>query len=278
VDDDTRRVRSAAFAAVADVYERTRPGYPDPAVEWLLGTEPQRVLELGAGTGKLTRSLVARGHIVVATDPSAPMLAELTRTGLPVRTTVARAEHLPFAGQSFDAVVVAQAFHWFDPAAALPEIARVLRPRGTLAVVWNLRDGSVPWVRRLTELLRDSENDATGRMYGSSDEPASMGVVEASPLFGEVESTRHRFWQQLDLAGLLGLVQSRSGVALLGGEERRELVRKVEALYAEYGRDRQGMRLPYVTHSFRTTAAPPPPPPPAPPGGTDDDDLLFDFR
>jgi ubiquinone/menaquinone biosynthesis C-methylase UbiE len=258
VDDDTRRVRSAAFSAVADVYERTRPGYPDPAVDWLLGTEPKRVLELGAGTGKLTRSLVARGHTVVATDPSAPMLAELTRAGLPVRTTVAGAEHLPFAAQSFDAVVVAQAFHWFDLASALPEIARVLRPRGTLAVVWNLRDGSVPWVRRLTELLRNSENDATGRMYGSSDEPASMSVVEASPLFREVES--------------------RSGVALLGGDERRELIRKVEALYAEYGRDRQGMRLPYVTHSFRTAAAPPPAPPPEPSGGTDDDALLFDFR
>ena len=278
MDDDTRRVRSAAFSAVADVYERTRPGYPDPAVEWLLGIEPKRVLELGAGTGKLTRSLVARGHTVVATDPSAPMLAELTRAGLPVRTTVAGAEHLPFAAQSFDAVVVSQAFHWFDLASALPEIARVLRPRGTLAVVWNLRDGSVPWVRRLTELLRNSENDATGRMYGSSDEPASVSVVEASPLFGEVESTRHRFWQQLDLAGLVGLVESRSGVALLGGDERRELIRKVEALYAEYGRDRQGMRLPYVTHSFRTTAAPPAAPPPEPPGGTDDDALLFDFR
>jgi ubiquinone/menaquinone biosynthesis C-methylase UbiE len=274
VDDDTRRVRSAAFSAVADVYERTRPSYPDPAVDWLLGSEPRRVLELGAGTGKLTRSLVTRGHTVVATDPSPQMLAELARAGLHVETTVCGAEQLPFAAQSFDAVVVAQAFHWFDQDAALPEIARVLRPRGTLAVVWNLRDGSVPWVRRLTALLRGSATGPTD----DSVEPTAMSSVEESPLFGEVEFTRHRFWQQLDLDGLLGLVQSRSNVALLGGDERRELIRRVEALYAEYGRDRQGMRLPYVTHSYRTTAVLPPEPPPDPPGGTDDGDLLFDFR
>jgi SAM-dependent methyltransferase len=275
VDDDTRRARGAAFATVADVYERTRPGYPDAAVDWMVGPQPLRILELGAGTGKLTRSLAARGHVVVATDPAGEMLAELVRSGLPVETTVAAAERLPFTAQNFDTVVVAQALHWFDLDAALPEIARVLRPRGTLAAVWNMRDDSVPWVRRLTALLRESSGSAAAgdRLFATA-----MAAVERSPLFGPVESIRHRFWQQLDLQGLLGLVQSRSMVALLDGEERRELTRRVEALYAEYGRDRQGMRLPYITHSFRTRVAPPPEPPPAPPGGTDDGDLLFDFR
>lgn len=247
-------------------------------MEWLLGDKPIRVLELGAGTGKLTRSLTARGHTVVATDLSPEMLARLTATGLPVHTAVTGAERLPFAAQSFDAVVAAQSFHWFDHRAALPEIARVLRPRGTLAVVWNVRDGSVPWVRRLTDLLRGSQTDATGRTDETVDGPATMTAVEDSPLFGEVESTRHRFWQQLDLHGLLGLVESRSYVALLGADERRELIRQVQELYAEYGRDRQGMRLPYVTHSYRATVAPPPPPRVDPPGGTGDGDLLFDFR
>lgn len=268
MDDDTRRVRGAAFSAVADVYERTRPTYPDAAVEWLVGPEPRRVLELGAGTGKLTRSLAAQGHTVVATDPSQQMLDELLRAGLPVRTAVAGAERLPFAAQSFDAVVVAHAFHWFDPALALPEVARVLRPQGTLSVVWNLRDNTVPWVRRLSALLQGSGID-----YESA-----VGAIRQSPLFGDLESTRHRFWHLLDLDGLLGLVQSRSSVALLGGDERRELLRQVEALYAEYGRSQQGMRLPYVTHSFRTRALPPAQPEPDPPGGNDDGNLLFDFR
>jgi ubiquinone/menaquinone biosynthesis C-methylase UbiE len=268
VDDDTRLKRGAAFSAVADVYERTRPTYPDAAVEWLVGAQPLRVLELGAGTGKLTRSLVARGHTVVATDPSPTMLQELVRAGLGVRTAVAAAENLPFAGQSFEAVVVAQAFHWFDPALALPEMARVLRPEGTLSVVWNVRDNSVPWVRRLSALLHSS---------GIDYEP-TVGAIRESALFGDVESTRHRFWQQLDLEGLLGLVRSRSTVALLGDSERRELFRQVEALYDEYGRSRQGMRLPYVTHSFRARVLPPPKPEPDPPGGNDDGNLLFDFR
>jgi ubiquinone/menaquinone biosynthesis C-methylase UbiE len=250
------------------VYERTRPTYPDAAVEWLVGPQPRRVLELGAGTGKLTRSLVPRGHTVVATDPSPQMLRELIRAGLGVRTVVAAAEKLPFAAQSFEAVVVAQAFHWFDPALALPELARVLRPEGTLSVVWNLRDNSVPWVRRLSALLHSSGIDC---------EP-SVGAIRQSPLFGDVEATRHRFWQQLDLDGLLGLVKSRSNVALLGDQERRELFGQVEALYAEYGRSRQGMRLPYITHSFRTRVLPPAEPQPDPPGGNDDGNLLFDFR
>jgi SAM-dependent methyltransferase len=276
VDDDTRRVRGTAFSAVADVYERTRPGYPDEAVDWLVGTDPLRVLELGAGTGKLTRSLLARGHAVVATDPSGPMLDELDRSlggtapgGAALEVTAGAAEQLPFAAQSFDAVVAAQSFHWFDATRALPEIARVLRPEGRLALVWNLRDESVPWVRRLSRLLPP----------GSQPESDSVGAVEASSLFGDVDRSTHRFWQQLDLDGLLGLVQSRSSVALLGGDERRELMRRVEELYAEYGRHRQGMRLPYLTTCFRTSALrSAATPPPTPPGGTDDDDLLFDFR
>jgi ubiquinone/menaquinone biosynthesis C-methylase UbiE len=268
VDDDTRRARGAAFSAVADVYERTRPTYPDAAVEWLVGPQPKRVLELGAGTGKLTRSLVARGHTVVATDPSPQMLQKLVSVGLPVRTAVAAAEKLPFAAQSFDVVVVAHAFHWFDPALALPEVARVLRSQGTLAVVWNLRDDSVPWVRRLSALLHGSRIEYE----------TAVSDLRQSPLFEDLESTRHRFWQQLDLDGLLGLVQSRSNVALFDDEQRRELFRRVEALYAEYGRSRQGMRLPYVTHSFRTRLLPPSKPEPDPPGGNDDGNLLFDFR
>lgn len=270
MDEQTRRARGTAFSAVADVYQRTRPGYPDEAVAWMLGEGPLRVLELGAGTGKLTRSLVALGHTVVATDPSTAMLAELTRSqvGAAVKTTVTRAEQLPFAAQSFDAVVAGQAFHWFDADAVLPEVARVLRPEGTLGLVWNLRDESVPWVRRLSALMPGS----------STDEPNSVEAVERSELFGDVEASRHRFWQLLDLDGLLGLVQSRSAVALLGADERRELMRRVEELYAEYGRSRQGMRLPYLTTCYRARALRPPAPPPAPPGGTDDDDLLFDFR
>lgn len=272
MDDQTRRLGGAAFHAVADVYEQTRPTYPDGAVDWLVGAERLRVLEIGAGTGKLTGSLLARGHHVVATDPSAAMLARLTNRLPRAEVTLAAAEQLPFRGQSFDAVVVAQAYHWFDPALALPEISRVLRPRGTFALVWNLRDESVPWVRRLGRVI--GQQDRADRV---DDDVSSIG---AAGLFAPLERERFRFWQQLDRDSLRGLVQSRSNVAMLGADERARVMGAVEALYDEYGRGHDGMRLPYVTHCFRTQRTTPAPPDPEPPQESPDagGDLLFDFR
>ncbi len=272
MDDETRRLRGAAFEAIADVYERSRPTYPGPAVGWLVGAAPVRVLELGAGTGKMTRSLAVHGHRVVATDPSAAMLAQLRRRHLGTEALPARAERLPFRSQSFDTVVVAQAYHWFDPALALPEISRVLRPQGTFAMVWNSRDESVPWVRRF------------GRVIGSHDSVDEIDehvtTVDESGLFAPLERERFRFWQSLDRDGLRDLVASRSHVALLGADERSRLMSEVEALYDEYGRGHDGMRLPYITQCFRTHRTSPVPPEPSPPQESPDSDgdLLFDFR
>lgn len=129
--------RAASFGGVADAYERARPGYPDDAVAWLAGDEPCDVVDLGAGTGKLTRSLVARGHRVTAVDPLEEMLVWL-RHAVPGAIAVrGSAEAIPLPDGSADVVTCAQSFHWFDHAVALREIARVLRPGGRLAPVWN---------------------------------------------------------------------------------------------------------------------------------------------
>ena len=151
--DARRDVRAASFGSVADVYDRARPGYPDEAVRWLVGDAPRRVLDLAAGTGKLTRSLVAAGHDVVAVEPAEEMLAHLRAAVPAAEALVGTAEAIPLPDASVDAVTVAQAFHWFDPPAALREIARVLRPDGALGLVWNTRDEREPWVRRLGELI-----------------------------------------------------------------------------------------------------------------------------
>ena len=121
-----------SFGGVADAYERGRPTYPAEAVRWMLGEHPLTVLELGAGTGKLTRVLTDLGHDVQATDPDAAMLQILEKEVPGARTAQTSAEDVPLGDASVDAVIAAQAFHWFDLDRALPEVARVLRPGGRL--------------------------------------------------------------------------------------------------------------------------------------------------
>jgi SAM-dependent methyltransferase len=261
-----------SFSAVADAYDRARPGYPREAAVWLTGTRPATLLELGAGTGKLTDQLVALGHEVVATDPLDEMLRHLTAR-LPA-TLVARAaaERIPLRARSVDAVVAAQSLHWFDLDRALPEIARVLRPGGHLALVWNQRDERIPWVRRLGTLIgtQEQQHDPTHALL-------------ASHLFGFVDATTFRFWQPLDRGRLRDLVLSRSNIATMPAIQREGVLRKVDDLYAEYGRGADGMLLPYVTHCYKAVVRPPAldsdePHPHASDDGGDADALLIDFQ
>ncbi|WP_239028830.1 class I SAM-dependent methyltransferase [Pseudonocardia acidicola] len=149
IPDPDRRARS--FGAVAAAYAAHRPGYPDAAIDWALdplaGRAAPQLLDLGAGTGKLTASLVARpGTTVVAVEPDAEMLARL-RIEVPGATVLeGSAETIPLPNASVDAVLCGQSFHWFDEARAMPEIARVLRPGGVLAALWNADDSDVDWV------------------------------------------------------------------------------------------------------------------------------------
>jgi ubiquinone/menaquinone biosynthesis C-methylase UbiE len=229
-----------SFGAVADAYDRGRPSYPREAAVWLCGADPVTLLELGAGTGKLTEQLVTLGHDVHATDPDEAML-EILRGHLPdVRTSFASAEDIPVPDRSVDVVVCAQAFHWFDLDRALPEIARVLKPGGRLALVWNQRDERIPWVRRL------------GRVIGTQDqlrEPA--GPLVQSALFGFVEDAVFRFWQTVDRESIQDLVLSRSNIAVLDEDARAAKLTEVLALYDEYGRGMDGMQLPYEALCFR---------------------------
>jgi ubiquinone/menaquinone biosynthesis C-methylase UbiE len=152
---------ATSFGTVAATYDRGRPAYPREAVEWMAGTWPQHVLELGAGTGKLTRTLVDLGHVVFATDPDDAMLDVLSAHLPEVRATKASAEQIPAPDRTFDLVVAGQAFHWFDFDRALPEIARVLKPGATLALAWNKMDTSVPWVRKLIAIAGTEDRKST---------------------------------------------------------------------------------------------------------------------
>ena len=143
----------SSFGAAAAAYAEHRPGYAEAAVRWVLepvrDRQPVRVADIGAGTGKLTASLVSLGAEVTAVEPDPQMLAELRRAMPAVRSVPGSAEEIPLPDASLDAVLAGQAMHWFDMDRALPEIARVLRPGGVLAGLWNVDDDRVGWVARL---------------------------------------------------------------------------------------------------------------------------------
>ncbi|WP_442940249.1 class I SAM-dependent methyltransferase [Nocardioides sp. B-3] len=144
---------SESFGAVAEAYDRGRPSYPADAVAWLLDGDAKIVLELGAGTGKLTREMVDQGHAVFATEKDPAMLEVLQQRVPEVSAKVAGAEEIPANDRSVDVVVAAQAFHWFDHELAIPEMARVLKPGGHVALVWNFFDKKIPWVRKLVDVV-----------------------------------------------------------------------------------------------------------------------------
>lgn len=270
--------RARSFGSVAEAYDRGRPAYPADAVAWLAGGEARVVLELGAGTGKLTRELVDQGHAVFATDPDEAMLAVLRERVPEVSAKVATAEEIPANDRSVDVVVVAQAFHWFDHEVALPEIARVLKPGGHVALVWNSRDERIPWVRRMGAILGRQDLDTS----------SSERLVH-SDLFGFMEETAFKHWQEIDREKILDMARSRSSFAVMDESERESHLAEVLAFYDEYGRGMDGMRIPYVTRCYRavvvdrdeqTTPGSDEPSQEGPvvSDGTDTDMLLIDFR
>lgn len=235
----------SGFAQGTELYERARPGYSEEAVDHIvhaLGIGPdRRVLDLAAGTGKLTRALVATGAAVVASEPS-PAMQVTFASILPHTPQVrATAEHLPFADDTFDAITVAQAFHWFDAPVALAGCARILRPGGGLALVWNERDESDPLVAELTRISRWDVHQPypVGRDFGV--------LIDASGAFGPVGRTRFPFTQELDREAFVEQVASRSYVAVLPDDRRRSLLDGVVALAEGL---EEPIALPYVADVF----------------------------
>lgn len=216
---------AAGFASAADVYERARPSYPPDAVDWLVARTAigrgSTVLDVGAGTGKLTRLLVPTGARVIAVEPIAEMRAFIEGAEVVDGT----AEDLPFPDGAADLVTVAQAFHWFDLDRALPELHRVLRPGGQLALVWNMRDLNDPLQRAVEDLLAPLRDEVPGQQLGSWREP-----LERSPLFGTGGTREFRYEQRLTADDLCGRVASTSFVAAMRPVEREELLVRVRAL------------------------------------------------
>jgi SAM-dependent methyltransferase len=237
---DDRERQAASFGAAAKAYQRGRPGYPPAALDWLLPAGARHVLDLGAGTGKLTGQLVARGLDVVAVDPSDGMLEQLRAAVPGVPTMIGTAEEIPLEDGAVDAVLVAQAWHWVDPERAPREVARVLKPGGRIGLLWNRRDDRSAWVAEFGEIMEGG--------FSHDFHTSAVG-----PPFGALERFDTEWSYELTTEQLEDLATSRSYVIGMSRTEREAILERVRALAAHELERTGGERLsmPYVTQSFR---------------------------
>lgn len=234
-----------AFAAGGERYERLRPGYPDGAVSWMVEGTPAAaaVADVGAGTGKLTAALVARGFEVLAVDPSADVLSQLTRRLPAARTWVGTGEATGLPRDAADLVTFAQSWHWVEPAAGSIETARVLRPGGRAAWIWSFMDVREPWVAELAAIWHTVAGDE------ATDPVRHLPVL--GPDFGPVDSVTIDWAEPMLLVDLAELVTTRSYYLSASTTERDQIDADVAAFLTARFPDVETVDLPYRTHCFR---------------------------
>ena len=242
---------SGGFGAAAEEYERRRPDYPGEAIDRLVQEmeigRACTVLDLGAGTGKLTRQLAKLGPMILAVEPVEAMRRQFKAAIPRIPVVAGVAEALPVGDGRFDAVVCAQAFHWFDGERALPEIHRVLKPRGRLGLLWNVRDASVDWVARLGEIIEPYQSTVPQETSGEW-----RRAFSASDWFGTLHQLRFTHSQPLDAEGLVERYASASYIAVLPPDQRAEVLERTRRLASVHPdlAGRSSFDLPYVTDLF----------------------------
>lgn len=233
-----------------DVYELGRPGYPEAAVRHLEITSDTRTVDLGCGTGKLTRQLAGRCDLLIGIEPL-PAMLDAFRHLLPgVGVMAGAAEALPLRDSSVDHVVCASAFHWFDHERAIPEIARVLTRNGRLAIIWNRRDSLVGWAAEFWEITEQHRGDTPGYRTG-----AWRKALEASALFGPIDEAFFDHVQRADHATLLARVGSISFIKTLPLEKKREVMERARDFLATHPatKDAASIDVPYKTAVYVTS-------------------------
>jgi SAM-dependent methyltransferase len=237
---------AVGFQWGADAYERGRPGYGPEVVKWLwqeLRLAPGRtVLDVAAGTGKLTRELVRSGADVIAVEPVPAMRAVLERLVPDARALDATAEALPIDDGAVDAITVASAFHWFDGPAAAAEFHRVLRCGGRLALLWNRRRSDQPIQRAVDEIIGPHRRRTPSHHRGEWREP-----LESGGLFAPAAERQVPFEQVLDGDAFVDRFSSISFVAALPAGERERVLERLTAVSADA---EQPIRLGYTAEVY----------------------------
>lgn len=242
--------RRLTFGAHADEYERARPEWPAEVARWFVPEDAEVVVEVGAGTGKLTRALAGLGVRVVAIEPDPRMLAVLRSSGL--EGVDGSAERIPAGDGAADAVVAGSAMHWFDLDRALPEFHRVLRPGGRLGFGWNGRDGRHPTIARMNEAIYSKAPDRTQwRERGWEAE------VVAKSAFADVEHRIFEHVHEFPRAVLDAHLWSYATIASLPDEEREQVFADVADVVDSDPSVSDGVtvRIPFAVHAYRATRA-----------------------
>ncbi|WP_457962878.1 methyltransferase domain-containing protein [Arthrobacter sp. D1-29] len=245
LDHGRRRELGQSFQDGGEHYQRVRPGYPADSADWLVPAGARDAVDVGAGTGKFTALLLERGLAVSAVDPSADMLKQLGIHYPQVTARQGTAEATGLASGSFDVVSVAQAWHWCDPLQASTELARILRPGGTLGLIWNQLDTSVPWVHRLSRIMH------AGDVY----KPGFRPVV--GPEFQGLESHVTRWEDRLSTADIIELAKSRSYFLRAGEATRTKVLANLDWYLHQHLDHAAGaeLGLPYLTLTWRAIKA-----------------------
>jgi ubiquinone/menaquinone biosynthesis C-methylase UbiE len=251
-------VAQRGFGSEAETYDRSRPTYPPDALAWLiehLRIIPDRVIaDVAAGTGKMTRLLEPTGATLVAVEPVEGMWQVLRRTAPTVPVIASTAEALAFADESLDAIVVAQAFHWFDADAAAQEARRVLRRGGRLGLIWNGRDRTVDWVNSVWSVMDRVEKHAPWRVH---EDPWRAGFTDER-WFGPLHEKIFRHEQTLTPEGVVERFRGVSHLAVLSTEERElylDEIREVLATHPET-RGKRALQIPYRVDAYWAERSP----------------------
>ena len=256
-ETEDRLRHGSSFGAAATAYAEHRPDYAEAAVRWVLepvsARRPLRVVDIGAGTGKLTAMLARLGADVTAVEPDRQMLAELRRAMPEVRSVPGSAEEVPLPDASVDAVLAAQAMHWFDMNRAMPEIARVLTPGGVIAGLWNVDDDRVGWVAELAEISKRQASITLLRWRGGADQARADRMAAAGAgLFRDGESREFEHGQPRTAGSLLATIATHSHLLVMDETERAGLLARVRDFLRTRPETSDGeFTLPMVTVALR---------------------------